>query len=291
MRKIFFGFTLGIISTIIVLLFNFGGNFLDLEKEKTEENDIVFDLDYNPGGNRINLDDNSEVFLEYSYSEDQNTDQSFRYTWFEEKSESLEIINDLKNSDEKTVVILPIFTHSAYAESGFYRFFEEKCSQECLTVEIDRIQPPQYNSGKNAIQILHILNYNFISDIDIDNNPKILSNYDKVIILHNEYVTKKEFDAITNHPNVLYLYPNALYAEINYDSKNDLISLIKGHGYPEKEINNGFDWEFENTHPFEYDITCENWELYEIDNGKMLNCYPEEKIWQDKILLKAIKEF
>ena len=264
---------------------------MDLKKENTDEKYAFFDLDYNPGGNRVNLDDTSDIFLEYSYFEDQNINQSFRYTWFEEKSESLEIINELKNTDEKTVVVLPIFTHSAYGESGFYRYFEGKCSEECLTVKIDRIQPPQFNSGKNAIQILHILNYEFISDIDIDSNPEILSNYDKIILLHNEYVTKKEFDAIDNHPKVMYLYPNALYAEINYDSKKDSISLIRGHNYPEPEIHNGFDWEFDNTHPFEYDTTCKNWEFIEIDNGKMLNCYPEEKIWQDKILLKAIKEF
>jgi len=273
------------------MIFISKGDFVDLKNEKIEHENTFLDLDYNPGGNRINLDDTSEIFLEYSYSEDQNLDQSFRYTWFEDKLESLEIINELKNTDEKTVVVLPIFTHSAYAESGFYRFYEEKCSQECLTIKIDRIQPSQYNSGKNTIQILHILNYKFISDIDIDLNPEILSNYDKIILLHNEYVTKKEFDAITNHPKVMYLYPNALYAEINYDSKNDSISLIKGHGYPEKEISNGFEWEFDNTHPFEYDTICDNWEFVEIENGKMLNCYPEEKIWQDKILLKTIKEF
>lgn len=262
-----------------------------MKNEKIDQINTFFNLDYNPNGNRINLDDTSKIFLEYSYSEDQNSDQSFRYTWFEEKSESLEIINKLKNIDEKTVVVLPIFTHTAYTPSGFYSYFEEKCSEECLTVKIDRMQPPQYNSGKNAIQILYILDYKFISDIEIDSNPEILSNYDKVILLHNEYVTKKEFDAITSHPNVLYLYPNALYAEINYDVKNDSISLIKGHGYPEKNIINGFEWEFDNTHPYEFDTTCDDWEFVEIDNGKMLNCYPEERIWHDEILLKTIKEF
>ncbi len=89
----------------------------------------------------------------------------------------------------------------------------------------------------------------------------------------------------------MYLYPNALYAEVNYDLESDTISLIKGHGYPELEISNGFEWEFDNTHPYEYDTNCENWKFYEIKNGLMLNCYPEEKIWQDELLLKAIKEF
>jgi len=292
MKKVIFGLSgLVVVITIISTLFYLEQNFSDLEEENTNQRDIVFDLDYNPGGNRKNLDDTSEIFLQYSYEEDQNTDGSYRYTWFEPKTESLSIINELKNKSEKTVVILPVFTHSAYTPSGFYDYYRQECSEKCLTVKIERKQPPQYNAAKNAIQILDILNYDFISDIDVDSNPKILSNYDKIILLHNEYVTKNEFEAITSHPKVLYLYPNALYAEVNYDLESDTISLIKGHGYPELEISNGFEWEFDNTHPYEYDTNCENWEFYEIKNGLMLNCYPEEKIWQDKLLLKAIKEF
>jgi len=292
MKKVIFGLSgLVVVITIISTLFYLEQNFSDLEEKNTNQRDIVFDLDYNPGGNRKNLDDTSEIFLQYSYEEDQNTDGSYRYTWFEPKTESLSIINELKNDSEKTVIILPVFTHSGYYASGFYDYYEQKCSKKCLTVKIERKQPPQYNAGKNAIQILDILNYDFISDIDVDSNPKILSNYDKIILLHNEYVTKNEFEAITSHPKVLYLYPNALYAEVNYDLESDTISLIKGHGYPELEIINGFEWEFDNTHPYEYDTNCENWEFYEIKNGLMLNCFPEEKIWQDKLLLKAIKEF
>jgi len=292
MKKVIFGLSGLIVVIIISILFYLEQNFPDLEEKNTSQLDIVFDLEYNPGGNRKNLDDTSEIFLQYSYKEDQNVDGSYRYTWFESKRESISIINELKNESEKTVVILPVFTHSAYYfEDGFYDYYAQKCSEKCLTVKIERKQPPQFSAAGNAIQIFKILNYNFISDIDVDANPKILSNYDKVILLHNEYVTKNEFEAITNHPKVLYLYPNALYAEINYDSKNDVISLIRGHGYPETTILNGFGWEFENTHPYEYDTNCENWEFYEIKNGLMLNCYPEEIIWQDKLLLKAIKEF
>ena len=75
-------------------------------------------------------------------------------------------------------------------------------------------------------------------------------------MLHNEYVTRTMFDAITNHPNVLYLYPNALYAEIEVDYIDETITLIRGHNYPEPEITNGFDWEFDNTHPYEFDSEC-----------------------------------
>ena len=98
------------------------------------------------------------------------------------------------------------------------------------------------------------------------------------------------FNAITSHPNVIYLYPNALYAEINVDYEKNEITLIRGHNYPESEIINGFEWEYENTHPYEYDSECENWEFYDIHNGKMLNCFPEYRIFQDELLLKTLKE-
>jgi len=287
-----------IISVLSILSYDnqirnsiFENNF---EVKEISKDSIIkkYMLDYEPGGNRINLVDDSELFLQYSYKEDYDSNEKkFKYTWFESKTESKFKLQSLKNQSKKTIVIIPIFTHSAYSSSGFYDYYNKKCDESCLTVKIERINPPQYNAGKNAIQILKILEYEFISDIEIDEDPQILLNYDKVIVLHNEYVTQTEFEAITNHPHVLYLYPNALYAKIDYDKKNDEITLIRGHDYPTKDIANGFDWEFDNTNPFEYDTKCDNWKLYEIDNGKMLNCYPENKIWRDESLLKAIREF
>jgi len=119
---------------------------------------------------------------------------------------------------------------------------------------------------------------------------KKLKDYDKVIVLHNEYITKTEFDAITSHPKVMYLYPNAMFAEVEYFPDSNTITLIRGHYYPDREIYNGFDWEFDNS-PLELQGDCGKWEFYQIDNGVMLNCYPENLILTDKELLKAIKEF
>jgi hypothetical protein len=98
------------------------------------------------------------------------------------------------------------------------------------------------------------------------------------------------FDAITSHPNVIYLYPNALYAEIEVDYDNNTITLIRGHNYPEQEIVNGFDWEFENTHPYEYDNNCQEMKFYKIDNGWQTNCYPEKVLPASPDIFKVIKE-
>ena len=210
---------------------------------------------------------------------------------FKLKSNVGSVFSQIKISDEenKPLVIVPIFTASAYAENGFYEFFKGWCDT-CTTTKIVSIEKLDYNSSGNAVQVLKLLGYDSITDIELDQNPNLIAKYNKIIILHNEYVTKNMFNAITSHPNVIYLYPNALYAEINVDYEKNEITLIKGHNYPESEIVNGFEWEYENTHPYEYDSECENWEFYDIGNGKMLNCYPEYRIFQDELLLKTLKE-
>ena len=195
------------------------------------------------------------------------------------------------NDPQKSVVVYPYFTSIAYAEQGFYDYYAGYCDS-CTTTKF-KPPIPLYTSSGVGHQALSLLGYSSITDMDIDKDPSILEQFDKVILLHNEYVTRTMFDAITSHPNVLYLYPNALYAEIEVDYVNETITLIRGHNYPEAEITNGFDWEFDNTHPYEFDSVCQSLELYPIENGRMTNCYPENVFLRDSEqlfeMLKVIK--
>ena len=177
---------------------------------------------------------------------------------------------------QKTAVVYPYFTYTAYNEPGFYTYYRGDCDS-CTTTKFapTSLLNNEYVTSGLGHQALTLLGYTALSDEEIDMNPSILQQFDKVIMLHNEYVTRAMFDAITSHPNVIYLYPNALYAEIEVDYIAETITLIRGHNYPEPEIINGFDWEFENTHPYEYDNECLEMELYQIKNGWMTNCYPE----------------
>jgi len=180
----------------------------------------------------------------------------------------------LWNDPQSAVVVYPYFTSVAYQPQGFYDYYRGDCD-DCTTTKL--VSPTsQYTSSGKAHQALTLLGYSSITDIDIDKNPGILQQFDKVIMLHNEYVTRPMFDAITDHPNVIYLYPNALYAEIEVDYIDETITLIRGHDYPpEDPVTNGFDWPFDNTHPYEYDNTCLNMEFYKVGDGWMTNCYPE----------------
>jgi hypothetical protein len=194
----------------------------------------------------------------------------------------------LYNTTKKIVFVYPIFTQAAYGKNGFYDYYSGLCDSKCLSVDVPKEVHGKYSSSIRAAAILSVLNYPAITDIDIDKNPDILKNYDRVIILHNEYVTRNEFNAITNHPDVVYLYPNALYSEVNTDYQKNTITLVRGHGYPDKSLANGFGWKFDNSQ-FEYNTQCDNWTFYKIDNGKMLNCYPSFRMYFDKDLLAAIK--
>jgi len=197
------------------------------------------------------------------------------------------------NDPQKTVVVYPYFTSIAYNEPGFYTYYRGECD-DCTTTKFT--QPTiQYTSSGIGHQALTLLGYTSITDAEVDRNPSILQQFDKVIMLHNEYVTRVMFDAITSHPNVIYLYPNALYAEIEVNYIDETITLIRGHDYPpEDPVTNGFDWEFDNTHPYEYDSKCKILEIYKIKNGWMTTCYPENVFLRDSQqlfdLLRAIKD-
>jgi len=216
----------------------------------------------------------------------------FKKLHIQPKEENRNLYDEIgsKSSSQSTIVIEPIFSMVAYSPGGFYDYFNGLCGTECLTVKLNPNYGFDYNSSYHGLQVLKILDYDFITDADLDLNPEIIDDYDRVFLLHNEYVTKNIFDAISKHPKVIFLYPNALYAEISvkYDEKS--ITLIRGHSYPQKNITNGFDWEFDNTHPYEFDNQCLNWEFYEIRNGFMLNCYPEDLIFSNKTFLEKIRD-
>jgi len=199
------------------------------------------------------------------------------------------------NDHQNTVVVYPYFTFAAYNAPGFYTYYRGECD-DCTTTKFAQptLKYNAYVSSGIGHQALTLLGYTSITDVEIDKNPSILQQFDKVIILHNEYVTRTMFDAITNHPNVLYLYPNALYAEIEVNYIDGTITLIRGHNYPESEIANGFDWEFDNTHPYEFDSKCQIIDIYKIKNGWMTTCYPENVFLRDSQqlfdFLRAIKD-
>jgi len=277
-----------------------GSNFQERQRALELLSDITpINISQQGKGDIILITDNSifDVFY-YSgdllYNEKELPSTIVKQHHFLLKPENNELYREIGVEFEQhnSVFVVPIFTMTAYGEPGFYNYFGEECGTECLKdIPIRYESRPTFESSANTIKVLRLLGYPYVTDIEIDKNPSILELFDKVILLHNEYVTHNEFKAITEHPKVIYLHPNALYAQIEVDYEKEAITLIRGHNYPSAEITNGFEWKFDNTHPFEYDTDCEDWDFIQIDNGIMLNCYPEKIIFQDEKLLKAIKEY
>ena len=191
-------------------------------------------------------------------------------------------------SKGNALVILPTFTASAYKPDAFYAYFHNTCDTLCLTTQYsDSLN--LYDSNKLTAQLLHLLGYYSMTDLEVHQYPHVLNEFDTLILLHNEYVTKTEYDAIQRHSNVIHLFPNSLFAEVYYDKEDDSITLVRGHGYPDPAINNGFDWEFDVT-PLEFDIKCNDWNFRNITNGYQLNCYPEQMLFNNYDMLKFIAD-
>ncbi len=220
----------------------------------------------------------------------QGADSALDEVKFGLKKEFTDVFSSLAPNDS-TIVIYPLFTAAAYNEPGFYTFFRGECDETCITDLSFKNPPMHFTSSISSTQILYALGYDFITDVDVDRNPEILKNYDTVILLHNEYVTKKMFDAITSHPHLIFLSPNALYAEIDVNYDDSTITLIRGHNYPEFEIRNGFDYEIEERfHDYEYDVDCLNWKFIQFENGYHLNCYPDSVLHINLKILLTMKE-
>ena len=290
-----------IIIPIVILIIAIGGYFIVFSNETAEIIEIK-QIPKSENSQTLIQTNVKSLFKVLAYENDFeiiNGEKIWRDVFYELDESNTMIYDDLRN-DKKTAVVFPIFTAAAYSEPGFYTFYRGECDREfhgvlfrdddCLTVKLEDEYNPLFTSSANGLQVLNLLDYEIITDISIHQNPEILSTYEKIILLHNEYVTSIEFDAILSHPNVIYLYPNALYAEVNFDEELWEISLVRGHNYPEITIRNGFDWKFDNSIE-EYDVTCEDMKFSKIDNGWMLNCYPENVLHKSKELLKQIKEF
>jgi hypothetical protein len=194
---------------------------------------------------------------------------------------------DELSAPEKTAVIYPVLTQTAYAWGGIHDFYLGRCDT-CSEIKIEEYYDPIFSVGAKSFRILEFLGYSVIDDIDIDKNPEILDNFNSIVLLHNEFVTENEFLAITSHPNVIFMYPGALNSKVKISYEDETMILQRGPSFPDSDIVNGFDWKYDNSN-ISNNTICEEWEFYKIENGHMLNCTPEDIIQNNDEILKELK--
>lgn len=203
-----------------------------------------------------------------------------------------DLYQKLKWEGESVVVINPRMTAAAYSENGFYYYYDGRCDESCLHIPLN----PGMMSHAGAFNYDLVRTFQQLRYLNIDDNvlqeellknPDMLDFYDHVIVLHSEYVTQEIFDALQKHRNVIYMSPNALYAKVTYE--NGTLSLVRGHGYPEQSIGNGFGWIHDNS-ALEYDTSCNDWHYVSIGKDYQLDCVPELVALKKPEILFALKD-
>ena len=139
-----------------------------------------------------------------------------------------------------TAIVKPIFTHSAYQKGAFYTFYDHHTNDDTTQYDLTMLTTQVLNGwGQSRGALVHfypLINnntINVITDIDVHNND--ITQYNKLILLHNEYVTQQYYDNLRNfveRGGTLILFDaNSLYAEVLYDNVANTITLRLGHSW------------------------------------------------------------
>ena len=275
------GVTAVVIAVAVVLVFQMSSGLSESESD-------TLNVPYPTGDDLIDLSTPQVIFKLYGKTSEKIANNTYSKIILKPRDDVDTIYSYLGNTENSTIAVYPSFTRTAYAPGGLAYYYIGGC-ENCISSKIIYDDDGAYAEGNTAYHVLKILGYDFITDVEIDKNPEILLKYDRVILLHNEYATQNMFDAITSHPNVVYLYPGALSIKTTADYVAEQLLLVRGNGYPDVAVGNGFDWEFDNT-DLAQDGACQNWEFIKIQNGHMLNCYPESTIHANPLMLLSIKE-
>ncbi|MDW0297280.1 MAG: hypothetical protein QN784_02365 [Nitrososphaeraceae archaeon] len=180
------------------------------------------------------------------------------YIFSENKSEISTPSNDSHTGEfgkkVKIALVIPTFTAAAYDRS-FYLFYNKYINVTSgvnITTDLNLLsskvteEPSSSASGFAMLYLLGNLKWispeshiGFLADQDIDRGSIFQSNgsniYDVIILGHQEYVTKKEYDNlkqfVSDGGTMIILDGNVFYAEVKYNNNKDTITLVKGHSW------------------------------------------------------------
>ncbi|MGH9922095.1 MAG: N,N-dimethylformamidase beta subunit family domain-containing protein [Nitrososphaerales archaeon] len=135
-------------------------------------------------------------------------------------------------------IVKPVFTHSAYQEGAFYTFYERHTNEPSTLEDLHMLTTEVLHGwGHSRGALIHFYPLikdsivNVITDIDVHEND--IAQYNKLILLHSEYVTQEYYDNlrsfVANGGTLILFDADSLYAEVLYDDVANTITLKKGH--------------------------------------------------------------
>ena len=198
-----------------------------------------------------NSTENEEIVLRKSIFHSNNYNSSV----YSDKSEVANFHNDtaIYHGSRRGINIALVdntFTAAAYDKS-FYFFYDMKHTQgpnitrhtSLLSSKVTQQYP---DLAELDVIIKHLKwltpdsNITALTDADVHERSSIFmedgtNKYDVIILGHQEYVTQQEYDNlkqfVANGGIMILLDGNVFYAEVKYDRKAHVITLVKGHSW------------------------------------------------------------
>lgn len=197
--------------------------------------------------------------------------------------------NIMLEYQHSAILIKPTFTISAYQPNSWY---DNKTKSVITYYNEPFTNRMEYGGAYNAFESLKD-RVDTVNDRYVSEHPEILNRYNTVILLHNEYMTRQEYNAIMNHTNVFYVFPNAGYRFVTYDINTNQITLLNytGNKYASSV------WTSYESNPtsqpkqvseFNQCILPFSYTKVNYPNGIGYNCYPEFQITFNAIMRHEI---
>src|SRR4030095_7772080 len=157
----------------------------------------------------------------------------------------------MSNNNPKNIALIErTFTDAAY-DNAFYLFYGIKHNQSSNITKYTNLFSsnivkqysilPEFEAIVNHLKWLTPQsNITILTDADAHNASSLFTDngtikYDVILLGHSEYVTQQEYNNLRqfvgNGGILILLDGNVFYGEVNYDEKNQTITLVKGHGW------------------------------------------------------------
>ena len=147
------------------------------------------------GETLVDLSSPQIIFKLYGKTSDKIVNNTYSRIIIQPRDDAESIYSYLRNADDSTIAVYPSFTRTAYSPGGLANHYLAGC-ENCIASRIIYDDDGAYAEGHTAYQVLKILGYDFITDVDIDKNPQIhfqLMHQDiryhvlvKAALLHNQ---------------------------------------------------------------------------------------------------------